>query len=73
MQKYKVLLSNIEWDLDDTYDGQHILPTSIEATVNAVDFVAALEHAMTEASDNHGWCILGCTPLAVLAEETHGI
>ena len=67
-KKYKVTCSNIEWDVTpedcgDDYDPAVVaaLPKQASITLEAPDKECAKDWGLNEISDNHGFCIQGCT------------
>ncbi len=65
-KRFTVQFSEVEWDVDpqgdEEYDAETVaaLPKTGEVTVNAPNVEAAIEWAMSDFSDNHGFCIQGC-------------
>lgn len=65
--KYKISCFDIEWDTDpkgdDEYDPKVVaaLPKQASVVIEAPDADSAMDWGLGDISDNHGFCIQGCT------------
>lgn len=71
--KLKVTLSRIEWDrgIDDDEDTTTILPDQYETIVEADNHRAAVDRALSEATDEHGFCIIDARDHVVMWGQEH--
>ena len=69
MNKFKVTLNNIEWNIEDS-EGNYIGPVELSPSytqeIFAHDKQEALQKALDSASDESGWLIDSCCPTIIL-------